>query len=54
MPEGITSDLVDRPSMAIVSLIVLLRVRDRAAMDTAIFCGSEIDHSILCFGEIDT
>lgn len=52
MPEWIASNLINGPCMSHISFIVLFGIRDGTAMDAAVFCGSEINHSVLCCREV--
>jgi hypothetical protein len=54
VPEGVASDLIDRSSVAVVGLIVVVRIRHRASMNSAVLSGSEIYHSVLSHGEVNT
>jgi len=54
IPERIASNSVNWSSVAVVSAQILLAVRNRAPMDSAVFSGSKVVHSILIDGEVNT
>lgn len=54
MPEGIASDFVDGARVSRERLQILLRVRHRAHVNSAVFGGSEVsDVALVVLGEVD-